>query len=237
MLIAFIAHIEFKLYQMDVKSAFLNGYLLEKVYVKQPPGFEDHEHPNYVYKLDKPLYRLKHAPKAWYDRLSSFLLSHGYNRVKIDNIMFLKMKCKHVLIVQVYVDDIIFGGTDEAFGAEFVKLMGNEFEMSMMGELKFFLGLQIHRTKEDTSIHQQKYIKELLTKFGMHDTKVSDTLMATTTKLDNAEVGARVDETKYRGMIKFLLYVTTNKSDIMFSVGMYTRLHSKPKESHLKVVK
>lgn len=103
--------------------------------------------------------------------LSSFLLSHGYSRGKIDNNLLLREKGDHFLIVQVYVDDLIFGGTEEDLGVEFAKLMGSEFEMSMMGELNFFLGLQIHHGWADTSIHQQKYIKDLIAKFGMVDAK------------------------------------------------------------------
>ena len=140
-LIAFAAHMEIKLYQMDVKSAFLNGYLKEEVYVMQPPGFESKEFSNHVFKLDKELYGLKQAPRAWYERLSNFLLENGFRRGKVDNTLFLKSKGEHLLIVQVYVDDIIFGATHHDLCNEFSNMMKSEFEMSMMGELNFFLGL------------------------------------------------------------------------------------------------
>jgi len=112
-LIAFATHMEFKLHQMDVKSAFLNGYLKEEVYVMQPPGFENNEFPNFVFKLDKALYGLKQAPRVWYERLSKFLLENGFRRGKVDNTLFLKTMGEHLLIVQVYVDDIVFGATHE----------------------------------------------------------------------------------------------------------------------------
>ena len=131
---------------MDVKSAFLNGYLKEEVYVKQPPSFESDEFPNHVFKLDKALYDLKQAPRAWYERLSSFLLKNNFRRGKIDNTLFLKSKGEHLLIVQVYVDDLIFGATHNDLCYEFSKLMRSEFEMSMMGKLNFSLGLQIKQT-------------------------------------------------------------------------------------------
>jgi len=131
---------EIKLYQMDVKSVFLNGYLKEEVYVKQPPGFESHDFPNHVFKLDKALYVLKQAPRAWYERLSSFLIENDFQRGKVDNTLFFKSKGEHLLIVQVYVDDIIFGVTNNYLCDEFSKLMRSEFEMNMMGELNFFLG-------------------------------------------------------------------------------------------------
>ena len=140
-LIAFAAHMEIKLYQTNVKSAFLNGYLKEEVYVMQPLGFESKEFPNHIFKLDKALYGLKQAPRAWYERLSNFLLENDFRRGKVDSTLFLKYKGKHLLIVQVYVDDIIFGATHDDLCKEFQKMMRSEFEMSMMGELNFFLGL------------------------------------------------------------------------------------------------
>ena len=141
MLLAFACHKNFVLYQMDVKSAFLNGYIMEEVYVSQPPGFQDHKHPNHVYKLKKALYGLKQAPRAWYDRLSTFLISNGFSMGKADNTLFIKRKSKDIIIVQIYVDDIIFGATNDVLCEEFSKCMHSEFEMSMMGELNFFLGL------------------------------------------------------------------------------------------------
>jgi len=113
----------FKLQQMDVKSAFLNGYIDEEVYVSQPLGFEDHKHPYHVFKLKKALYGLKHAPREWYGRLSNFLLSQDYERGKTDKILFIKKACNDIILVQVYVDDIIFGSTNEILCKQFVKAM------------------------------------------------------------------------------------------------------------------
>ena len=111
---------------------------------------------NHVFKINKALYGLKQAPRAWYERLSNFLLENDFRRGKVDNTLFLKTKEEHLLIVQVYVDDIIFGATHENLCNEFSKMMRSEFEMSMMGELNFFLGLQIKQTSNGTMIHQQK---------------------------------------------------------------------------------
>ncbi|GJU00651.1 retrovirus-related pol polyprotein from transposon TNT 1-94 [Tanacetum coccineum] len=133
----------FKLYQMDVKSAFLNGFINEEVYVAQPPGFIDFQKPNHVYKLKKALYGLKQAPKAWYDRLKAFLIKHEYSMGMVDNTLFTKKSKSHLIIVQIYVDDIIFGSICQNMCDDFAKIMHNEFEMSMIGELNFFLGLQI----------------------------------------------------------------------------------------------
>ncbi|GJY68008.1 retrovirus-related pol polyprotein from transposon TNT 1-94 [Tanacetum coccineum] len=126
-----------------VKSAFLNGFSNEEVYVAQPPGFIDFEKPNHDYKLKKALYGLKQAPKAWYDRLKAFLIKHEYKIGMVDNTLFTKKKRSNLIIVQIYVDDIIFVSTCQDMCDEFARIMHDEFEMSMMGELNFFLGLQI----------------------------------------------------------------------------------------------
>ena len=128
----------FKLYQMDVKSVFLNGDLKEEVFVTQLFVFEDAELPDHVFRLSKALYDLKQAPRAWYERLSKFLLKNWFKRGKIDNTLFLLKREQELLIIQVYVDDIIFGATSEHLCEEFSSLMGKEFEMSMMGELSFW---------------------------------------------------------------------------------------------------
>jgi hypothetical protein len=129
---------------MDVKSAFLNGKISELVYVEQPPGFEDPTKPNHVYKISKALYGLKQAPRAWYESLRDFLLSKGFKIGKFDTTLFTKKIENDIFICQIYVDDIIFGSTNEDFCKEFGEMMSREFEMSMISELSFFLGLKIN---------------------------------------------------------------------------------------------
>ncbi|CAM8989275.1 unnamed protein product [Rhodiola kirilowii] len=146
---------QFERNKMDVKTAFLNGVLKEEVYVSQTPGFEDIDYPNHVYILDKALYGLKQAPRAWYERLSLFLLSHGYVRGEVDKTLILLKEGTDTLVVQVYVDDIIFGLTNPRLVKKFTDLMSSEFEMSMVGELKYFLGLQVAQGEDGTQIHQQ----------------------------------------------------------------------------------
>src|SRR4051812_34236268 len=228
---------DFKLHQMDVKSVFLNGYLNEEGYVKQPPGFEDFKNPNHVFKLDKALYGLKQAPRAWYERLSTHLTANGFVKGNIDSTLFLKTKGKHILVVKIYVDDILFGSTDDVMCKEFSELMTNEFEMSMMGELNFFLGLKIKQLEEGIFISQSKFSKELLKKFDMTNAKEINTPMSSSTKLDKDEHGIAVNETMYRGMIGSLLYLTASRPDIMFAVCLCARFQASPKESHLKAVK
>ncbi|GKF25195.1 putative ribonuclease H-like domain-containing protein, partial [Tanacetum coccineum] len=142
----FLAYASFKdfvVYQMDVKSAFLYGKIEDEVYVCQPPGFEDPEFPDRVYKVEKALYGLHQAPKAWYETLSTYLLDNGFQRDTIDKTLFIKRVKGDILLVQVYVDDIIFGSTKKGLCTVFEKLMHKKFQMSSMGELTFFLGLQV----------------------------------------------------------------------------------------------
>ncbi|GJU29755.1 RNA-directed DNA polymerase, eukaryota [Tanacetum coccineum] len=236
-LLAYACALDFKLYQMDVKSAFLNGFINEEVYVAQPPGFIDFAKPNYVYKLKKALYGLKQAPKAWYDRLKAFLIKHNYSMGMVDNTLFTKKKDSNLIIVQIYVDDIIFGSTCQEMCDDFAKIMHDEFEMSMMGELNFFLGLQIKQLDDGIFFNQSKYIKEMLKKFGLEDSKPIKTPMSTETKLTRDEESESVDNTKYRGMIGSLLYLTASRPDIMFSVCLCARFQEDPKTSHLEAVK
>ncbi|GJY11705.1 putative ribonuclease H-like domain-containing protein [Tanacetum coccineum] len=203
-LLAYACALDFKLFQMDVKSAFLNGFINEEVYVAQPPGFIDFEKPDHVYKLKKALYGLKQAPKAWYDRLKAFLIKHEYKMGMVDNTLFTKKKSSNLIIVQIYVDDIIFGSTCQDMCDEFAKIMHDEFEMSMMGELNFFLGLQIKQMKDGIFFNQSKYIKEMLKKFGLEDSKPMKTPMSSDTKLTKGEECESVDSTKYRGMIEVM---------------------------------
>jgi hypothetical protein len=146
-LLAFSIAKGFKLHQMDVKSAFLNGVLEDEVYVRQPPGFESEKYPHQVYRLRKALYGLKQAPRAWYGRLRGFLFGRGFEMGKIDQTLFLLRQGRDILIVQVYGDDIVFGGSSNSLVARFAEDMSREFEMSMMGEMQFFFGLQMKQSK------------------------------------------------------------------------------------------
>ena len=192
-LLAFAASKGFKLQQMDVKSAFLNGFIEEEVYVRQPPGFESAKFLDRVFKLRKALYGLKQAPRAWYERLKSFLLKSGFVMGSVDKTLFLLSRGGDTLIVQIYVDDIIFGGSSHALVSSFAEQMSREYEMSLIGELQFFLGLQIKQGLEGTFVHQAKYTKDILMKFVMWDSKPMSTPMRTNVALDEDEDGEAVD--------------------------------------------
>ncbi|MDM1441624.1 reverse transcriptase domain-containing protein, partial [Pseudomonas aeruginosa] len=195
---------------------------------------------NHVFKLSKALYGLKQVPRAWYDRLSKFLLNKNFIRGKIDTTLFIKFQNKYHrkrLIVQIYVDDIIFGATNEDICRNFADCMQKEFKMSMMGELTFFLGLQIRQSKDGILINQAKYVKDMLKRFNLENIKALPTPMSPSTKLDADEKGKPVDQILYRGMIGSLLYLTASRPDIMFSVCLCARFQANPRESHLVAVK
>jgi hypothetical protein len=146
-----------------------------------------------VYKLRKALYQLKQAPRAWYGRLRGFLFERVFDMGKVDQTLFLLRQGRDILIVQVYVDDIVFGGSSNPLVARFADNMSRGFEMSMMGELQFLLGLQIKQSKERTFVHQAKYTKDIVRKFKMEDSKAMMTPMSTTTTLDVDQQGEFVD--------------------------------------------
>nr|GEV28331.1 copia protein [Tanacetum cinerariifolium] len=159
--LAYASFMDFMVYQMDVKSAFLYGTIKEEVYVCQPLGFEDPNYPYKVYKVVKILYGLHQAPRAWYETLANFLLENGFQRGKIDQILFIKRHKDDILLVQIYVDDIIFGSTNKDLCKAFEKLMKDKFQMSSMGELTFFLGLQVKQKKYGIFISQDKYVAKI----------------------------------------------------------------------------
>jgi hypothetical protein len=237
MFLAFACFRNFKIYQMDVKSTFLNGTLEEEVYVEQPEGFMLTENQDYVCKIKKSLYGLKQAPRAWFSRLDQYLQKQGYKRGTTDNNLYIKIEDQNMIVVVVYVDDIIFGSNLTIMRRKFATEMQEEFEMSMLGELSFFLGLQVTQSEKGIFISQTKYIKEMLKKFQMEDSKHVSTPMVTGCKLSLDDDSPKVDQTMYRSMIRSFLYSTTTRPDIMQVVGLVGRFQSAPRETHLKASK
>ncbi|GJR80214.1 putative ribonuclease H-like domain-containing protein [Tanacetum coccineum] len=235
--LAYASYMGFMVYQIDVKSDFLYGQIEEEVYVCQPPGFEDPDHPDKVYKVVKALYGLHQAPRAWYDTLANYLLCNGFERGKIDQTLFIKRHKGHILLVQIYVDDIIFGSTKKELCDEFEKLMKDKFQMSSMGELTFFLGLQVQQKKKGIFISQDKYVHEILRKFNYSDVKSASTPTDLEKPLVQDGDAADVDEHLYRSMIGSLMYLTASRPDIMFAVCACARFQVSPKSSHLLAVK
>ncbi|GJT07009.1 putative ribonuclease H-like domain-containing protein [Tanacetum coccineum] len=207
--LAYAYFMGFLVYQMDVKSAFLYGTIEEEVYVNQPPGFKDPDHPDKVYKVVKALYGLHQAPRAWYETLANYLLVNGFKRGKIDQTLFIKKKKGDILLIQ----------------------------MSSMGELTFFLGLQVQQKEDGIFISQDKYVAEILKKFNYTDVKSASTLVDLEKPLVKDRDADDVDVHLYRSMIRSLMYLTASRPDIMFVVCACARFQVTPKTSHLLAVK
>ncbi|GJY13537.1 putative ribonuclease H-like domain-containing protein [Tanacetum coccineum] len=230
-------HTQEEVYQMDVKSVFLYGKIEEEVCVCQPYGFEDPDFPDKVYKLEKALYGLHQAPRAWYETLSTYLLDNGFHRGEIDKRLFIKRHIDDILLVQVYVDDIIFGSPKKELSTEFEKLMHDKFQMSSMGELSFFLGLQVQQKSDGIFISQDKYVAKILKKFDFATVKIASTPMESNKALIKDEEAKDVDVHLYRSMIGSLMYLIASRHDITFAVCACARFQVTPKTSHLHDVK
>ncbi|GJY31701.1 putative ribonuclease H-like domain-containing protein [Tanacetum coccineum] len=235
--LAYAYFMGFLVYQIDVKSAFLYGTIEEKVYVTQLPGFKDPNNPDKVYKVVKALYGLHQAPRAWYETLANYLLGNGFKRGKIDQTLFIKKQKGDIFLVQVYIDDIIFGSTNKELCTRFEKLMKDKFQMSSMGELTFFLGLQVQQKEDGIFISQDKYVDEILKKFNYTDVKSASTPVDLEKPLVKDGDANDVDVHLYRSMIGSLMYLTASRPDIMFAVCACARFQVTPKTSHLLAVK
>ncbi|GJS14416.1 retrovirus-related pol polyprotein from transposon TNT 1-94 [Tanacetum coccineum] len=231
--LAYVAHMNMIVYQMYIKTTFLNGILREEVYVSQPDGFVDQDNLNHVYKLKKTLYGLKQAPRAWYDLLSKFLLSQEFTKGTVDHTLFIRRHGKYILLVQIYVDDIIFASTTPELCDQFSKIMCSKFKMSMMGKISFFLGLQISQSPRGIFLNQSKYALESLKKYGIESSDPVDTPMVEKSKLNEDPQGKAVDPTHYRGMVGTLMYLTASRPDLTFVVCMYARGLWYPKDSSI----
>ncbi|GKA00705.1 retrovirus-related pol polyprotein from transposon TNT 1-94 [Tanacetum coccineum] len=212
--LVFAAHMNMIVYQIDIKTIFLNGILREEVYVSRSNRFMDPYNPNYVYRPKKALYGLKHAPHAWYDLLLSFLLSQGFSKGTVDPTLFISRKGKDILLVQIYVDDIIFASTTTELCDKFSKII-----------------------PKGIFLNQSKYALESLKKYEIESCDPVDTPMVEKSKLDDDTQGKAVDPTHYRGMVDTFMYLTSSRPDMVYAVCMCARYQARPIEKHLHVVK
>nr|GEV51753.1 hypothetical protein [Tanacetum cinerariifolium] len=236
----FLAHASFMglmVYQMDVKSVFLYGTIEEEVCLCQPPRFEDPDYPDKVYKVVKAFYGLHQASRALYETLANYHLENGFQRGKIDQTLFIKKQKGDILLVHFYVDDIIFRSTNKEICKAFEKLMKDKFQMSSMGELSFFLGLKVKLKDDGIFTSQDKYVAEILKKFGFTDVKSASTPIKTEKPLLKDPDGEDVDVHIYRLMIGSLMYLTLSRPDIIFVVCACARFQVTLKVSYLHAVK
>eukprot|EP00253_Pinus_taeda_P019580 PITA_19580 len=211
--------------------------LYEEVYIEQPNGFILGNDPKLVCRLKKALYGLKQAPRAWYYRLDKYLHQQGFTKGSTDRNLYIKIEDDKLLILVLYVDDIIFGSNEEDMSQNFALVMQKEFEMSLLDELTYFLGLQVQQNKDDIFLSQTKYLKQILKKYGMEDSKLVCTPMVIGCSLNANDESAAVHQPTYRSMIGSLLYLTGTRPDIMHAVGIVGRFQTNLKETHLQEVK
>ncbi|KAG8492422.1 hypothetical protein CXB51_009695 [Gossypium anomalum] len=238
LLIALAAQKQWKIHQLDVKSAFLNGLLQEEIYIDQPQGFVVSGKEQMVYKLKKALYGLKQAPRAWYTKIDSYLLSLGFERSISEPTLYVKKKqAETQLIVFLYVDDLLVTGGDRNMLADFKAKMKDTFEMSDLGQMIYFLGMEVQQTHSGIFLGQKTFAAKILSKFSMENCKPTSTPMAVGAKLSSQEGYEQVSEADYRSLVGFLLYLTATRPDIMYSVSVLSRFMHCCNKQHLQAAK
>jgi histone deacetylase 1/2 len=225
--------------QLDVQNAFLYGVLEEEVYMRQPPGFEKMSVPNYVCRLDKAIYGLKQAPRAWYSRLSSKLLKLGFRMSRSDTSLFIYSKSGITIFMLIYVDDIIVTGSSQEAITALLCDLKKDFALKDLGELNYFLGIEVRKDKEGIVLAQEKYAREILARVGMLKCKPSVTPLSTSEKLSKYEgnVLNSSDSTRYRSIVGGLQYLTLTRPDLAFAVNKVCQFLHTPTSVHWSAVK
>lgn len=238
LVVALAAQKGWAIYQLDVKSAFLYGELNEEVFVEQPLGYVKKGYEHKVYKLKKALYGLKQAPRAWYSRIEAYFLKEGFEKCDYEHTLFIKTgKEGKLLILSLYVDDLIFTGNDELMVSEFKSSMKHEFDMTDLGKMRYFLGLEILQNSRGVFISQKKYALQVLQKFGMDGSNSVQNPIVPGCKLVKDESGVKVDKIYFKQIVGSLMYLTVTRPDVMFVVGLISRYMENPTELHLQVAK
>lgn len=231
-----VAQYKWLVYQFYVKSTFLNGELNKDVYVDQRQGYEEgNEHK--VYKLKKALYGRKQVPRAWYSRIDTYLLKNGFKRRENEHTLYIKSNGNDILILCLYVDDLIYTSSSDLLVEEFSKAMMTEFEMTDLGLLKYFLGIEVTQMNDGIFISQERYFSNMIHKRKMGNCKPMSTPMNTTEKFFVEDGAEKVDAQSYRSLVGILLYITTTRPDIMHAVGLISRFMKSPSKIHFGVAK
>lgn len=232
LILSLAAQNKWQVHQMDVKSAFLNGELQEEVYIDQPPGYVKKNEENKVYRLKKALYGLKQAPRAWYSRIDDYFVKMGFKRCPFEHTLYIKENKGKILIIGLYVDDLIFTGNNDDDIEEFKNNMMQEFEMTDLGLLHYFLGIEVKQDENGIFISQEKYARDLMKKFRMEDAKPSSTPVEVGLKLSEDDDSKFVDPTLYRSLVGSLMYLTATRPDITYGVSLISRFMEQPKRTH-----
>ncbi|OMO78632.1 Integrase, catalytic core [Corchorus capsularis] len=228
---------DWEIRQLDVKNAFLHGFLNEPVFMTQPPGFQNSQHPNYVCKLNKALYGLRQAPRVWFDRFSTFLLSFGFTCSVAGSSLFVLQSSRGTILLLLYVDDIILTGSNSHFLRDFIAALGREFSMKDLGPLHYFLGVSVTPFDGGILLHQAQYARELLDRALMHNCKPISTPMATKSGSSPNDDALYSDAPFYRSIIGGLQYLTFTRLDICYSVNYLCQFMHQPTNLHFQLVK
>eukprot|EP00253_Pinus_taeda_P024150 PITA_24150 len=231
-MLSIAAQNKWKVYQMDMKLAFLNGVLMEEVYIEQPLGYEKKGQEHKVCRLKKALYGLKQAQRAWYSRIDSYLLENGFEKCEGEPTLYIKEKDGKILIVVLYVDGVIFTGNDDYLIENFKTVMKEEFEMTDMGLLRYFLGIEVEQNGNGFFISQVKYVNEVLERFNMQESKATITPTVMGLKLSKEDNSKDFDPSLYKSIVGSLMYLTATRPDIMHAVSLISRFMERPKEAH-----
>jgi hypothetical protein len=235
--IAMVASRGWLLHQMDVKNAFLHGELQKEVYLDQPPRYEDMSHPNYVCRLRKALYGLKQAPRAWHDKIVEYFVTIGFRMSDADHSLYVHKSDEGIMVITIYVDDLIVGGDNEKKVEHVKRLLKQKFDMKDLGELKFFLGIEVIRTPEGIWLLQRQYALDMLSKYGMVSYKPISVPLNQNGKL-SADAGEVLeDATLYRKIVGSLIYMTITRPDLNYTVGLESQFMQVPRKPHLDGVK
>ena len=236
-LLSLAACSDWPLHQLDVKNAFLNGDLEEEVFMEIPPGFETPSMKNQVCKLRKSLYGLKQSPRAWFERFTRAVCKHGFSQSQADHTLFFKHSHDgRVAILIVYVDDIILTGDFEEEIADLKIFLATDFEIKDLGNLRYFLGMEVARSRKGISVSQRKYVLDLLKETGMIGCKPADTPMDSTIKIGLLENSAPIEKERYQRLVGKLIYLSHTCPDISFPVSVVSQFMNKPNEEHLAAV-
>ena len=227
------------LHQLDVQNAFLHGVLEEEVYMKQPPGYEVKDKHNYVCRLDKALYGLKQAPRAWYSRLSEKLQRLGFRPSRADTSLFFYRKGKITIFMLVYVDDIIVASSSQDAIKALLEDLRRDFSLKDLGDLHYFLGIEVKKVKDGIVLTQEKYVSDVLKRAGMMNCKVSNMPLSTSEKLskEEGEPLSAEESTNYRSVVGALQYLTLTRPDISFPINKVCQFLHTPTLAHWTAVK
>lgn len=226
------------MYQLDIKSAFLQGELTEDMFIEQPKGYKKEGEPHKVYKLKKALCGLKQAPRAWFSRIEAYFLREGFERCHGEQTLFIKTNNEcNILIVSLYVDDLIYTGDNMVMIEEFKKSMMREFEMSDLGKMKYFLGIEVLQLSDGIFIDHKKYAMNVLKRFGMEGSNAILNSIVSGFKISKDETGVKVDATFYKKIVGSLMYLTSTHPDLMYVVSLISRYMSQPTELNLMAAK